>query len=127
MTMPDAQAPAPTPAPQGPPQTPIGSSPATGPTQNLGMQAHGLQAIAVSLRILEAALPHLGSSSEVGKDVIRAISTLSKHVDPGAISQVSEKNQLQSLAMKQQQMGPQVAAMRASQGASSPAPSPMAA
>lgn len=64
----------------------------------------------------------LGTGSEAGRDVLKALQNLSKHIPPGAMSQGVEQNALQGLLMRQRQMAPQIAAMRASQGG----PPPMA-
>lgn len=106
-------------APAGaqPGQPPFGSSPATAPTQNRGMEAAGLQALGMALKVLEKSLSLLGATSEAGLDVMDAIKKLAKHVPTGAVGPAGEKNQLQSMMIQQQQQGPQIAAMRAQQGA----------
>ena len=96
---------------QGQPQ--FGSSPVTGPTQNRGFQAAGLQKLGVALKILEETIPLLGAVSDPGKDVLQAVQRLSKHIQPGQVSPAAEKQTLSALMTKAAQAGPQIAAMRA--------------
>ena len=108
-------------------QPPMGSSPATVPTQNKGYEAAGLQQLGVIVSLMEKTIPLLGSASEPGKDLLKALSTLSKHIPPGAVSPAAQQNTMQSLMMKQAQMGPQIQAMRQQsmappQGGASPMP-----
>lgn len=114
--MPDpsqVSAPAPQPAaPKAPGAAPFGSSPATGPTPNRGFEVAGLQKLGLVLKQLEMLLPMLGSGSEAGKDVLKCINTLGKHVQPGTNSPASEKNQIEEMALKNAQRSQQVAQMR---------------
>ena len=109
-------------APQGsaasaqPGQPPIGSSPATQPVPNRGQEAAGLAKLGVAIRVLESILPMVGSGSEVGKDVLKALNSLSKHVPVGSQSSGIDTSALQEMLMKARQMQPQIAAMRAAQG-----------
>lgn len=104
-----------------PPQ--MGSSPATGPTQNAGHAAKGRNFIAVALKVLEGAVAMVGSNTEEGKDVLKAITLLGKHTT-GQVTPQAEKNSLEGLMMKRQQQAPQMAAM---QQQSAPPPPPQAA
>lgn len=108
------------PAAPGGGQPPIGSSPATGPTGNAGHEAAGIQRLGVALKMLESTVPLLGAVSEPGKDVLKALSLLSKHIQPGAVSPAGEKNQMEAMMMRQQQQAPQIAAMRAAQAGAPP-------
>lgn len=103
----------------------MGSSPATGPTQNLGAEAQGVQAAAVIVDMLAHALPRVGASTPLGQALAKAMLDIGKHVPPGAGSPQAKQTQLQSLMMKQRQMAPQMAALQ-SQGmnAAPPPPSP---
>lgn len=114
-TPPGAAQAAPGAATQG--QPPIGSSPATQPVANRGMQAAGLAKVQVAVHILESVLPMLGAGSEAGKAVLDSLNKLSKHVAPGSISSGVEQNGLQEMLMKLRQNAPQIAAMRAGQPA----------
>jgi len=90
----------------------MGSSPATQPTPNKGYEMAGLQRIGVLLRGMEEALPMLGSGSEAGKDLLKAITLLSKHIPPGSVTPAAQKNTIESMAMKSAQQGAQAAQMR---------------
>ena len=109
MAMPPPSSPAMPPA-QG--QPPVGSSPATGPVPNKGQEAAGLAKLGLVLKMLESMVPQLGAATEAGKDVLKALTSLSKHVPPGAVSPGVEQTALQKLMANQRQQGPQVAAMR---------------
>lgn len=97
----------------------MGSSPATGPTQNVGQEAKGIQAAAALVDGLAMILPLVGASSPLGKSLAKAMIDIGKHVPEGAGTEAGKKNQLQSQMLKQQQMAPQMAAMKA-QGAAPP-------
>ena len=58
----------------------------------------------------------VGAASPMGKDIAKAIYDLNKHVPAGAVSPAAENNQLEALRMRQMQMAPQMAAMRAMSG-----------
>lgn len=96
-----------------PPGTPpMGASQATQPTQNQGFQAAGIQRLGLIVKLMEQTVPLLGAASEPGKDLLQALTRLSKHVPPGAVSPASQQNTMQNLMMRQAQMGPAMAAMR---------------
>ena len=123
------------PATQMPPpsmgQPPVGSSPATGPVPNKGLEAAGLAKLGLIVRLLESLIPALGSGTEAGKDVLKALTSLSKHVPPGAVSPGIENSALMNLSQQQRQQQPQIAAMRAAMaqqnpGAGAPPASPPA-
>ena len=94
-------------------QPPTGSSPATGPTQNVGYQAAGMAKLALVVKGLEAILPMFGASSEPGQDILEAIKRLAKHIPPGSVGQTAQNNTAQNMALKQQQMAPMMAAQAA--------------
>jgi hypothetical protein len=58
----------------------------------------------------------VGAASPMGKDIAKAIYDLNKHVPAGAVSPAAENNQLEALRMRQMQMAPQMAALRAMSG-----------
>lgn len=107
------------PSPMG--QPPVGSSPATGPVPNKGQEAAGLAKLGLVVRLLESLVPSLGAGTEPGKDVLKALTSLSKHVPPGAVSPGVEQTSLMKLMMDQRQQAPQIAAMRASMAGGNPA------
>jgi len=81
-----------------------------------------MQRLGVALKMLEQTVPLLGAASEAGRDVLQALTRLSKHIQPGAVSPAAEKNQLDAMRMRQAQAGPQIAQMRAAQGGGAGAP-----
>lgn len=61
-------------------------------------------------------LPLVGAATEPGQALADGIRKLAKFVPPGAVGPAGQNNAMQQMMMKQQQAGPQMAAMRA-QGA----------
>lgn len=107
--------------PGTPPQTghpPFGSTSAVGPTPNRGMEAAGLQKLAMVLKQLEELVPMFGAGSDPGKDVLQALTRLSKHVPAGSSSPASERDQIQQMAMRNTQQNQMLQAVR--QGQQSP-------
>jgi len=64
---------------------------------------------------MEETIPLLGVGSEPGKDLVKALSTLAKHVPPGSVSPGIQQSTMERLMQQQKQMAPQIAAMRAMQ------------
>ena len=59
----------------------------------------------------------LGAASEPGQAAIKALSSLAKHVPPGAVTPGVQQSAMERLMAQAKQMGPQIAQMRAqSQG-----------
>src|SRR5258708_4769326 len=75
-----------------PGESPGGASPATMPVANRGHAAAGLARLSQIVRLLEETVPLLGVGSEAGRDVLKSLQNLSKHVPPGAMSQGVEHN-----------------------------------
>ena len=100
-------------SPPAPGQPPVGSSPATGPVPNKGLEAAGMAKLGLIVRLLESIVPSLGAGTEAGKDVLKALTSLSKHVPPGAVSPGVEQSSVMKLMQDQRQQTPQIAAMRA--------------
>ena len=100
------------PPPQG---QATGATPATMPVPNQGHEAAALAAIAVLVQRLQTMLAVLPAGSDLARDVREAVNKLAKHVPPGAVSQGVQLTEAQKQLMQQRQMGPQIAAMRASQ------------
>ena len=101
-------------------QPPVGSSPATGPVPNKGQEAAGLAKLGLVVRMLESLVPSLGAGTEAGKDVLKALTSLSKHVPPGAVSPGIEQTSLMKMMQDQRQQQPQIAAMRAAMSGQPP-------
>lgn len=108
-------------SPQG--QPPIGSSPATGPTQNLGNAAKGVQAVSALLHGMAMIIPLVGPASPVGQALAKAMVDIGKHVQPGSGTPQGESEFIRQMAQRQTQMGTQHAAI-ASQGGGTPSPQP---
>jgi hypothetical protein len=83
------------------------------PTPDRGSQAAALAQVAWAVRILEQALPALGATSEPGKDIMKALSALSKHAEPGQFSAGTQQSMMQKMLMEGQQKGPQNAVLQA--------------
>lgn len=94
---------------------------ATLPSPNRGLQSKGLTQVQTAVRILEQALPLLGADTEPGKDVMKALTSLSKHIPAGSTSPGVERTGLQQMMQQQRQDQPQQALMKAlSQGGGAP-------
>lgn len=94
----------------------MGSSPVTSPTQNAGMQVRGIQAAGALLNAMAMVIPLVGANTELGQALAESIRKIGKHVQPGSATPSGQQNFLRAMALRQQQMGPALAAMRA-QGA----------
>ena len=94
-------------------QPPTGSSPATSPVPNKGLEAAGMAKLGLVIRQLETIVPLLGAGTEAGRDVLKALTSLSKHVPPGAVSPGVEKSAMDQMQLKMKQQTPQLEQMRA--------------
>lgn len=112
-------------------QPPVGSSPATAPVPNKGLEAAGMARLGLIIRQMELVVPLLGAGTEAGRDVLKALTSLSKHVPPGAVSPGVEQSAMNQVQMKMKQQTPQLAQMRAAleqqQQQAPPEPTPDAA
>ena len=103
-------------APGATPQAaPFGQSPVTAPSPNQGFEAAALKQMGLVVDALTAALQKAGASSDLGKDILKAISILNKHVPSGAVTPADKKAQLQRQMMQNNQNNDQIQAMRAQQ------------
>ena len=98
-----------------PGQPPFGSSPVQMPTPNRGLQAAALNQIQWAVRILEKALPVMGATSPVGKDLMSAIKSLAKHVQPEEMGSGTEASTLQQMMMQAKAENPQMQVLKALQ------------
>lgn len=90
---------------------------------NLGAQANAAQSVKQAVMLLEKVLPEIEIGSELHQAVRTAINGLSKHVPKMAEAAGIQQSMLRDLALRQQQMGPMIAAMQARGGApAAPAP-----
>ena len=96
-----------TPAPQG--QPPIGSSPVTGKSPNLGYEAAGAQKLAILVEGMGQTIALVGATSEAGLAIADCIKRLSKFVPAGAVNQVGQSNALDGMRQKQMQTAPLLA------------------
>lgn len=83
------------------------------PTPNRGLQAAAIAQLTQCIRIMEKALPMIGVETEMGKDVVKALTTLSKHISPGSGSPGVEQNSLMNMMMQQKQEQPMLQLLRA--------------
>ena len=100
------------------------------PTPNRGLEAAALSKLAIHVQAMQTILAVLPAGSDVARDVRKAIDTVAKHVPPGSFSQGVQMTEAQRALMQQRQMGPQIAAMRATSMPQMPGvggPQPMAA
>jgi hypothetical protein len=83
----------------------------------------GLQGLGIAVKQLERLVPMLGASSEAGQAVLKALNSLIKHVPAGSVTPAAEQNQIQQMAIKQQQnaaMQQQLKAQQAQGGQAQP-------
>ena len=103
-----------------PGQPPFGSSPVTQPTPNRGHEAAAMSRLSVIVKLMEETIPLLGVGSDPGKDLVKALNTLAKHVPAGSVSPGIQQSTMERLLQQQKQAGPQIAAMRAAQTGQQP-------
>ena len=94
-------------------QAPFGQSPATGPTPNKGFEAAAAQRLGLVVKQLEELLPMAGAGSEIGKAVLEALNKLVKLVPSGSVNPAAAKNNIEQMAMKNQQQNQQMQAIKA--------------
>jgi hypothetical protein len=82
----------------------------------------GNQLVGTALSMLSMAVGLIGPATELGQVILSALQTIGKKLPSGATSQAGEKEALQQAMMRQQQMGPMIAAAR--QGANPPGQPP---
>lgn len=119
--MPDADAPnAAQPAPsQG--QSPPGSSPATMPVPNRGAEASAIAGLSAISDLLLRLVTQVGAGSDIGKDVLKSISLITKHIPPGSTAQGVQQSAMMKMMRDQQGQQPMAAMMQA-RGAQQAAP-----
>lgn len=82
------------------------------PTPNHGMQAQATGFLTAAIRILEKALPLFGSVSDEGKEVMKALTALSKIAPPGSGSPGVENSAMHNLMAQQKQESPLLQLLR---------------
>jgi hypothetical protein len=98
-----------------PQQQATGTSPASTPSPNRGLEAVALAALKVHVEAINRLSGFFPAGSDAWRDVHKAVELITKHVPPGAVSQGLANTQAEKMAMQQRQMAPQIAAMRAAQ------------
>ena len=93
---------------------------ATMPVANRGIEGQALARLAVHVQGMQTVLAVLPAGSDAARDIREALNKVAKHVPPGGMSQGVQMTEAQRQLMQQRQMGPQVAAMRATQGGGQP-------
>lgn len=116
-------------APGAPQQPPFGQTPVTGPTPNKGFEAAALKRVGLVVKQLTETLQLAGATSDVGKDILKAINMLVKHVPSGAVTPADEKASLERMQMQNTQNGQMQQQMKqgAAQGAGGQGAPPQAA
>jgi len=92
---------------------PFGQAAAAQPTPNRGYEAAGLQRLGLVVQGLQEILPQVGSGSDVGQAILKALTSLSKFVPPGSVTPAAQKQQLERMAQAQQQGNQQMQALSA--------------
>ena len=90
----------------------MGVSPATGPTPNKGYEAAAMQRVGLVVKQMTDMLPLVGATSDLGQALMKAISSLAKHVPPGSTSQAQDRNSIDELARKNAQQAATMQQMR---------------
>lgn len=93
-------------------QAPFGVSPATQPVPNRGYEAAAASRLGLVVNQLTDLLKLAGASSDIGKAVLDALKTLTKHVPPGSVTPAAEKANIDRMAMQNNQNNSQMQALR---------------
>ena len=93
-------------------QAPFGAAPATGPTPNKGFEAAAAQRLGLVIKQLEELIPMAGATSDIGKACLDALNKLVKYVPAGSVNPAQQKNQIESMAMKNAQQNQQMQALK---------------
>ena len=96
-------------------QAPFGQAPVTGPTPNKGFEAAALKRVGLVVKQLTELLQLADPATDIGKDVLKAINMLVKHVPSGSVSPADEKGEMQRRQMANTQNNQQMQALRQSQ------------
>jgi hypothetical protein len=104
---------------------PNGSTPATGPTQNKGYEAAGLQRLGSVIKMMTDILPLVGATTDAGKELMKAMTGLSKYVPAGSVSPAADRNNIEQAAMRNTQNNQQMQAVQQMrQGGAQPGQAP---
>lgn len=91
----------------------MGPTPGTTPVPNAGLHAAGLALIGKIVKGMEMAVPLVGSQSDAGQALLKALTSLGKFIQPGEGSPGVEKTEQDRMQLMQRQMGPAAAGARA--------------
>lgn len=80
-----------------------------------------MQRLGMIIKQLTEILPMFGAGSEQGKAILDSLQKLSKHMQPGNVSQASERNNIEQMALKNAQQTAMAQQMRQQQGGQQPA------
>ena len=111
---------------------PPGSGPAVAPQGNMGNAAQAQAMIAVAMKQLQMALPNIPMGSPLHADIMKAVSSISKHMKAAGGGEGQEANLLVQQLRQMQKQAPQMAALRSmapageGQGPAMPPPQPAA-
>lgn len=117
--MPAASPPVPG-AAQSQQSAPFGNSPVSGPTPNKGFEAAALKRVGLVVQQLTQLLPMAGANTDLGQAILKAITSLSKHVPSGSVTPADEKASLERQMMantQNNQQAQQLKQMQAKQQA----------
>ena len=77
--------------------------------------------LAIHVQGMQTLLAMLPAGGDMAGDIRKAVTLVAKHIPPGGVNQGVQMTEAQRNLMQQRQMGPQIAAMRASQMNQAPA------
>lgn len=86
-----------------PKAAPFGQSPVTGPSPNKGFEAAALKRAGLVVKQLNEMLGMVGVGTDIGKDVLKAMNLLAKHVPSGSVTPADEKVALERQMMNNTQ------------------------
>lgn len=76
-----------------------------------------MKRVGLVVKQLEELLPLAGAGSEVGKDILKALNMLVKHVPSGSVTPADQKAELERRSMQNTQNNAQMQSLRQSQQA----------
>ncbi len=89
-------------------QPPFGTSGATAPTPNKGYEAAAAQRLGLVIKQLEELVSLAGATSEVGQAALKMLNIGVKLVPAGSVSPAASKNNIEQMAMRNQQQNQQM-------------------
>ena len=83
-----------------------------------------MQRLAMVVKQLTDILPMLGATSEIGMAAMDAIKKFAKFIPAGTVSPAAERNNIEQMAMRNQENSATLQQMKPQMGAPSPQPQP---